>query len=67
MPESAGFKLIRPGVFEPQGYERPSRPIDDMRLKELVEQILSSNDEPESVDQTKDKNVSPAIANPSKK
>ncbi len=67
MRGSAGFKLIRPGVFEPQGYERPRRPIDGKRLKELVEQILSSNNENESADQSEDKSVPPAITSSPKR
>jgi hypothetical protein len=47
MATRVGFKVIRQGVYEPEGYERPTRSLDDKRLKEIVEQILSTKVEAE--------------------
>ena len=61
--DKGDFKVIRPGVYEPAGYEVPSRPIDDARFSELVEQILSAD-----VDSETDEPVcsKPAAANESR-
>ena len=38
-----GFRMIRQGVYEPEGFQPPSRKVDRDRLKEIVERILSTN------------------------
>jgi len=51
MPAATGLKVVRRGVYEPEGYQPPTRPIDDKRLGELIEHLLSTNPEDETDEQ----------------
>jgi hypothetical protein len=59
MSTRLGFKVIRHGVYEPEGYEPPTRTLDDKRLKEIVQQILSTKAEAESGDESEAAAVDP--------
>jgi len=52
MAAAAGLQVVRKGVYEPEGYRPPTRPVDDKRPGELIEHILSTNPEDQADEQS---------------
>jgi len=54
MAAATGLKVVRRGVYEPAGYQPPTEVIDDKRLGELIEHLLSANSEDEADEQSEE-------------